>query len=606
MIFDCSRLPETLKRGTDALKENGFLTLGSDGIAVEALLGTQIVVEKSEGRILITYDTVPHFYMALARSIGMQNGIHRIDQNAKYLGFMLDCSRNAVAKPDMVKRLICMLVTAGYNYLELYMEDTYELQGEPYFGYMRGRYRAEELREIISFADIFQFEIVPCIQTLGHLERLFTWAVYRDFLDTPDILLTKDERTYQLIRECLKFCREVFHTKRINIGTDEAASLGRGKYIDRFGYEPKHEIYLRHLKKVFQICKEEGFEPEFWADAFYNTESTKEEIAEIFDGSQMPIYWEYSLTTKEPHYEKMTALKEYAGKVKYAGGCWKWIGYAPDNAYSDSVHRAALEAAMECGGIDDFLITAWGDNGEECSVYAIIPSMWYVADRLYPCETDLEKTIEELTGYTDAEWRYCDELNHAIPDVKRVSSTAKNLLHNDFLIGLMDCNTPDCAKERYRQMSERFASLAEHDSQFSYIFKAYAALSLVLSKKATYGKRLYKAYQEKDPNMLRKFLDELAEIKVDLKDFYDRLRELWLKENKSFGFEVLDVRIGGLIARADTVAIILNDYLNGQTDKIYELEEVRLEYNNGQNLKGNDRYALYHNIWTTTYSANVI
>ena len=170
----------------------------------------------------------------------------------------------------------------------------------------------------------------------------------------------------------------------------------------------------------------------------------------------------------------------------------------------------------------------------------------------------------------------------------------------------MDCNTPECAKERYSQMSERFASLAEHDSQFSYIFKAYAALSHVLSKKATYGKRLYKAYQEKDQDMLRKLLDELAEIKVDLKDFYDRLRELWLKENKSFGFEVLDVRIGGLIARADTVAIILKDYLNGQTDKIYELEEVRLEYNNGQNLKGNDRYALYHNIWTTTYSANVI
>ena len=53
---------------------------------------------------------------------------------------MLDCSRNAVMKVSKLKEFIDFLSKAGYNALELYLEDTYEVEGEPYFGYMRGRY----------------------------------------------------------------------------------------------------------------------------------------------------------------------------------------------------------------------------------------------------------------------------------------------------------------------------------------------------------------------------------------------------------------------------------------------------------------------------------
>ena len=58
--------------------------------------------------------------------------------NLSRLGVMLDCSRNAVMKPEKVKEFIDILAKIGYNVLELYMEDTYEIEGEPYFGYLRG------------------------------------------------------------------------------------------------------------------------------------------------------------------------------------------------------------------------------------------------------------------------------------------------------------------------------------------------------------------------------------------------------------------------------------------------------------------------------------
>ena len=66
----------------------------------------------------------------------------------KYFGVMLDMSRNAVMKPEELKKFARIIRSFGYNMIELYTEDTYEVEGEPYFGYMRGRYTKAELKAI--------------------------------------------------------------------------------------------------------------------------------------------------------------------------------------------------------------------------------------------------------------------------------------------------------------------------------------------------------------------------------------------------------------------------------------------------------------------------
>ena len=46
------------------------------------------------------------------------------------------------------KQMIEILALMGYSTFELYMEDTYQIEGHLYFGYFRGAYSAEELQEI--------------------------------------------------------------------------------------------------------------------------------------------------------------------------------------------------------------------------------------------------------------------------------------------------------------------------------------------------------------------------------------------------------------------------------------------------------------------------
>jgi hypothetical protein len=46
--------------------------------------------------------------------------------------------------------------------------------------------------------------------------------------------------------------------------------------------------------------------------------------------------------------------------------------------------------------------------------------------------------------------------------------------------------------------------------------------------------------------------------------------------NKPFGWEVHDIRYGGLKARFETVQERINAYLAGELDRMEELEEARL------------------------------
>ena len=96
-------------------------------------------------------------------------------ENYDTLGVMIDMSRNAVMSVDALKKYFVCLQKMGYNCAMLYTEDTYEVEGEPYFGYMRGGYSMAQLRELDEYAASLGIELVPCIQTLAHLQGFAHW-----------------------------------------------------------------------------------------------------------------------------------------------------------------------------------------------------------------------------------------------------------------------------------------------------------------------------------------------------------------------------------------------------------------------------------------------
>ena len=145
-------------------------------------------------------------------------------------GIMLDCSRNAVINMTAFRRLTDVLSALGYNSIMLYTEDTYEVEGEPYFGYMRGRFSIAEIREMDAYAKSKNIELIPCIQTLAHLGSIFRYPGYAGIRDVDDILLVGDPKTYELIDRMFASVAKAFSSRKINIGMDEAFALGHGRF----------------------------------------------------------------------------------------------------------------------------------------------------------------------------------------------------------------------------------------------------------------------------------------------------------------------------------------------------------------------------------------
>lgn len=52
-----------------------------------------------------------------------------------------------------------------------------------------------------DYASLYGIELIPCIQTLAHLECMLRWKEYDKIRDIDNILLADEEATYDFIRE---------------------------------------------------------------------------------------------------------------------------------------------------------------------------------------------------------------------------------------------------------------------------------------------------------------------------------------------------------------------------------------------------------------------
>ncbi len=506
--------------------------------------------------------------------------------NVKTIGLMLDCSRDAVYAVNELKNYIDVISAMGYNMLQLYTEDTYEIEGEPYFGYLRGRYTKNELKEIDDYAFSKGVELTPCIQTLAHMGGFKRWK--GELFDIEDILLAGEDSTYELIDKMFKTCADCFRSRRINIGMDEAHMVGLGRYLDKHGYENRTEILIRHLNKVCEIADKYGFKPMMWSDMFfrlvcqgeyYSPEKAEfsKEVLDMVPKNVELVYWDYYHTDKKFYDSMIQAHKKFNNHIVFAGGAWTWMGFAPNNAGTIERHDAAVKSCVD-NDIDEVIVTVWKDDGAECSLYANLPSLMHVAEIAkgnYDLESIKEK-FEKIVGIGFDDFMAIDAPDRVENDTTWTNPT-KYMLYSDPFLGFLD-NTIDektCAKFTEAQKK---LSVAAKDKKYGYIFETLSALCGVMETKYTLGVRTREAYKANDKSELKKIVKDYDAAAKKVEAFYECFRNQWHKENKRFGFEKHSARIGGVICRLKDCRMILEDYISGGIDRIEELEQEILPH----------------------------
>lgn len=508
------------------------------------------------------------------------------------LGVMLDCSRNAVLRPEELYRFIDLLAKMGYNMLQLYTEDTYEIEDEPYFGYLRGRYTGEELRAIDAYAASRGIELQPCIQTLAHLNAITRWDTYRPIIDQNNVLLVGEERTYELIDRMFASLAKNFTSRRVHIGMDEAHDLGRGKFLDKHGLVSRQKILCDHLTRVCEIAEKYGFRPMMWGDMFYRIANNGEYYGkrlEMTDEARnmVPekldlVYWDYYHEKVEEYDLMIEGYQQFnkCNETVFAGGAWTWVGFTPHNDFSIRATRAAFESCRS-HGVRDVFLTMWGDDGGECSPYGVLPTLFYAAE-LARGNDDMALIKErfcEVIGEDFDKMMALDLPDRIGKGPHTYHNPGKYGIYNDPFRGILDCNLNEGEGRIYRRYAARLRAYAREGGEFAYLFDQAAKLCSVLEVKYELGLRARAAYRAGDREALAAVAADLKKSAKRLRVFYEAFRDNWMKEKKPNGFEIQQYRLAGMERRLEDCARMLEEYLAGTLQKIDELEEDVIPYN---------------------------
>lgn len=515
-------------------------------------------------------------------------------QNARFAmnGVMLDCSRNGVVNLSAAKQMIRYMALMGLDMLMLYTEDTFEVPEYPYFGYMRGRYTRAELQELDAYARDFGIELIPCMQTLAHLAVTLRWDCFAEIKDTEDILLCGEEKTYDFIEAMIRACRNSFQTKRIHIGMDEAFMLGLGQYRVKNGLRDRTDIFCEHLQRVTAICRKYEFTPMIWSDMFYRLAfdgaydsdgSIAQEIRQKVPAEVELVYWEYDRHEKQDYLTPLRSHLQFDNNILFAGGSYRWLGYAPHTVKSLEASRAALSACLETG-IREVFCTAWGDQGNEAPVFAILPTLQLFAEISYQGEVSdelLARRLYACTGEQLADMLMLDDAD--MPDGKFhrvITDPCTYLLYSDALGSLFEKHSEECYKHNYAVYAHKLQQAALRSPRHGYMYELMSRLCDVLAVKSCVSADAYRAYQAGDKAALQTIAREtLPEVLVRLEAFRCAVERRWLAEYKLSGYDVLDFRLGGVAARVKSAIRRIEAYLAGELDWLEELEEQRLSFN---------------------------
>ncbi len=523
---------------------------------------------------------------------------------------MIDCSRNGVPNIRSLKDFALTLSEMGYDSLMLYTEDTYTVAGEPYFGYMRGRYRPEEIRELDAYCASLGIELIPCIQTLAHLGSIFRWSDYAKINDCDDILMIDDDRTYELIDNMIRSVSGMFSSRRLHIGMDEAYYVGLGKYHMRHGETDRYEILLRHLNRVNGIAKKYGMTAMMWDDMFFRIAYGASRVVDrkvefpdsvrelIPDGVGM-VTWDYYSEMQSAYENELGSAAGLTENSWFAGGVWVWGGLTPKNRMSIRRNRMAVDACRKTG-VRRFMVTLWGDDGAECPYTAALPGLMDAASYAAGMsEDEMKERFREITG-ADYDMFLDLDLPNLIygedPDAPgKGTAFSKICLYDDCFCGIALPSYKDAGPDICREYAARLADDAESAGKYAYLFECASSLCAVLAAKIGLCRRTRELYAAGD----RKGLADLAlsgygRCSEAVADFYSAFRKQWMTVNKSFGFDVQDARLGGLRQRIDSCAEALRDYASGSIGAIDELEEEILPVKGGMGR------------WQTLISASVI
>ena len=507
----------------------------------------------------------------------------------KKLGAMLDLSRGRVYKVPYLKRCFERMSKMGYNSVMLYTEDTYRLEGVPKWGMNRGGYTKEDVKEIKAAAEANGLELVPCIQTLGHLEKWLRWSDSKDVRNNDWTVLVGEPKTYELIEKMVSFWQEAAGGSRIHVGMDEAWGFADNEYAKRNGKRPGFDVILEHLIKVCEICSRHGYkEVLIWSDMFYGLYrdsggTTAEEISEKIPEGVRIVFWEYDSEDVDYYSKTIDGHAELNGKPILAGGAHVWDRFIQFREKMLRASRAFLAAAKE-KGCPEMWFTFWGDNGAYHIPEIIDESMFVCAELAAgrPVEPN-DDNCARFKAITGMDYGILAKLSDSMSHPNYNLGFREGTFFYDDPLYMLEVRNALAKWDgdginrliAWRDaMAEIEAGSKESGAPVSCAFNR-ATLT-----KLDYSLSMLEAWKAKDSEKIKEAAAKLDKAVAAMREFCEIYRDNWNETSQPFGFELIQKRNAGILARMEEAKRRVDEYLAGKAATIPEFDEAVTPFGN--------------------------
>lgn len=500
------------------------------------------------------------------------------------LGLLLDCAHNATVTTAHFRKWLRRLALLGYDLAMVYTEAGYRLPDEPAFGYQRGSYTREEMRDLDRYAASLGIELVGSIQALGHLEQLLKWPPYTGLRDTAHTLLVGAPGVADLVDKMVAFWAETCGSRRLHVGMDETYDLGRGRYLDAHGYRPGLELYIEHLRLVAEACARHGLRPMVWSDVLFRlaggaghydqTTQLPEAARSALPANVDLVYWDYYSADVQHYRDRLAAHRNLGYEPVMASGIWSWPTPWHDWRRTEDFGGACVTACREAG-VRELLFALWSDDGGFWDVDSNLAGVALMAEHCYGTGTCDEQTLARrfaaVCGSDLAAHRTASRLN----DRLQVCS----VLWDDPLQALYLRHVSRSGTLPLREAAAHYAAVAAdlqpHRADTAAGDLGHAALvAQVLAAKTDLAATAFDAYATSDRTALATVPAAARALAALTDDLAASFRKRWLSCCQPFGLEVLQIRFAGQAARYRELAQRVEEYLGGEIATLAEFDEA--------------------------------
>jgi len=262
-----------------------------------------------------------------------------------------------------------------FRQLAHYKINTVVFEFEDKFGYtMRpvlaapGALTHEQVRQLVQTAKRYHVEIVPLVQTLGHVSFIAKHPEFAHLREVPMSnwqLCPLKKGTFELIRDMLdEMIEAVRPVKYFHIGGDEARELGMGAECrQKWGQKAAVESYRLWLEFICGYLKKRGLTAIVWDDMFLRHFS-EADLAGMPD-NLIYMRWDYD-TGVFPEPDKKILKLGYPTWI--ATSAQTMTPIFPDQRLRvyNNANFIASGAAL---GVKGVLNTAWEDAGVHPETY---------------------------------------------------------------------------------------------------------------------------------------------------------------------------------------------------------------------------------------------